>query len=70
MRIEPKVVQDLRVAQDQLLALTNQLGKVAEQARRGLITAKEATQQEVRILSDVIGASRKMVAEACEVLEV
>lgn len=62
MRIELKVVQELRDAQDGLLELVNQLGKVAEQTRRGLITTQEARSQQVRLLSDVIGASRKMLA--------
>lgn len=68
MRIEPKVVQDLRDAQDGLLELANQLGKVAEQTRRGLITAKEARSQQIRLLSDVIGTSRKMMNDACDSL--
>ena len=70
MRIELKVVQELRDAQDGLLELVNQLGKVAEQTRRGLITTQEARSQQVRILSDVIGASRKMTEDACDALGV
>ena len=62
MKTELKVVQELRDAQDGLLELVNQLGKVAEQTRRGLITTQEARSQQVRLLSDVIGASRKMLA--------
>lgn len=62
MKTELKVVQELRDAQDGLLELINQLGKVAEQTRRGLITTQEARSQQVRLLSDVIGASRKMLA--------
>lgn len=62
MKTELKVVQELRDAQDGLLELANQLGKVAEQTRRGLITTQEARSQQVRLLSDVIGASRKMLA--------
>ena len=62
MKTELKVVQELRAAQDGLLELVNQLGKVAEQTRRGLITTQEARSQQVRLLSDVIGASRKMLA--------
>lgn len=68
MRIEPKVVQELRDAQDGLMELINQLGKVAEQTRRGLITAKEARSQQVRVLGDVIGATRKMMDDACNEL--
>ena len=62
MKTELKVVQELRDAQDGLMELVNQLGKVAEQTRRGLITTQEARSQQVRLLSDVIGASRKMLA--------
>lgn len=68
MKTELKVVQELRDAQDGLLELVNQLGKVAEQTRRGLITTKEARSQQVRLLSDVIGASRKMMNDACNSL--
>jgi len=70
MKTELKVVQELRDAQDGLLELVNQLGKVAEQTRRGLITTQEARSQQVRLLSDVIGASRKMIEDACDALGV
>lgn len=68
MKTEIKVVQELRDAQDGLLELVNQLGKLAEQARRGLITTKEAREQQVRLLGDVTDASRKMTKDACDAL--
>jgi len=68
MNTETKVVQELRDAQDGLLELVNQLGKLAEQTRRGLVTTKEARQQQVSLLGDVIDASRKMTKDACDAL--
>lgn len=68
MKTELKVVQELRDAQDGLLELVNQLGKLAEQTRRGFLTTKEARSQQVRVLSDVIGATRKMMDDACNEL--
>ena len=70
MRIELKVVQELRDAQDGLLELANQLGKLAEQTRRGFLTTLEAREQQIRLLSDVIDASRKMTEDACDALGV
>lgn len=68
MNIETKVVQELRNAQDGLLELVNQLGKLAEQTRRGFLTTQEARQQQVSLLGDVINASRKMTKDACDAL--
>lgn len=45
-----------------------QLEKVAEQLRRGIITAREAKSQEVRILGEIISASRTMTEQLCEEL--
>lgn len=68
MNTETKVVQELRDAQDGLLELVNQLGKLAEQTRRGFLTTQEARQQQVSLLGDVIDASRKMTKDACDAL--
>ena len=48
--------------------LVIQLDKVAIQLRRGIITAREAKSQEVRILSAVISDSRTITERLCEEL--
>lgn len=70
MKTELKVVQELRDAQDGLLELANQLGLLAEQTRRGFLTTLEAREQQIRLLGDVIDASRKMTKDACDALGV
>lgn len=51
-----------------LMGYVVQLEKVAEQLKRGLITAPEAKSQEVAILSEVINASRTATEQLCEEL--
>lgn len=51
-----------------LMGYVVQLEKVAEQLKRGIITAQEAKSQEVALLGEVISASRTAVAQLCEEL--